>query len=171
MDAALPYQRSFGPNWIRRAVVEVLLMAPAVPENAGRIGGCGWSEHDQVWSVEIGSVQEIEDFGAKLKTEALRDSRVFQNREIPIYQARANERISAQITVKAAGGRRSDECRGIEPLIRSAQDNRADKIWTDEWPDRISGVAVVGWVVAELWSEGNPDCAVKILESDQPLTR
>src|SRR5260370_34015379 len=80
---------------------------------AGGIGGGGRSEDDEVGSVEIGAVEEIEDFGAELQVEALADGGVFQHGKIPGGQGGADVRIAADVAVKAAGGGRSDKGSGI----------------------------------------------------------
>jgi hypothetical protein len=122
--------------------------------NAGWICG-GWRrKDDEIGSVEICAVQQIEDFCAKLKIETLVDSRVFQDGEIPIYKAGTADRVSAQVAVKTNGGRGRDQSGRIEPFIGLTQHDWANEVGIHKRSDRISGVAVVRRVVAQLRSDG-----------------
>src|SRR3974390_1034123 len=51
--------------------------------SGGARSGGARRKDDEVGRVEIGAVQKIEEFGAELKTEALGQSRVFDDGEIP----------------------------------------------------------------------------------------
>src|SRR5260370_39921821 len=121
---------------------------------AGGIGGGGRSEDDEVGSVEIGAVEEIENFGAELQVEALADGGVFQHGKIPSGQGGTGVGVAANVAVEAAEGGRSDEGSGIEPPIGIAEDDRAGELGIQERTDGIAGVAIVGRVVAELRGEG-----------------
>src|SRR6266851_1769562 len=115
---------------------------------AGGIGGGGRSEDDEVGSVEIGAVEEIENFGAELQVEALADGGVFQHGKIPGGESGTDVGVAANVAVEAAEGGRGDEGAGIEPLIGIAEDDRAGEIGIDEGTNGISCVSVVGGVVA-----------------------
>src|SRR5215472_3211129 len=117
-----------------------------------RSGGRG--EDNEVGGIEIGAVQKVKDFRAKLQSETLPQGDVFQHREIPGGQSRADVSVAADVSVEAAGRWRSDKRRGIEPLRRSAQNHGATEIWIQERAHGIAGVAIVRRVVAELRREG-----------------
>jgi hypothetical protein len=73
-----PYQSSFKPNRTCRDVVAVLEMTPAVPDNPVGFLAVG-GEDDKVRSIEIGTIKQIKEFGAKLQAQPLMKSYVFQN--------------------------------------------------------------------------------------------
>ncbi len=114
-------------------------------DGAGGAGDAGWilgggrSEGDQVGGVEVGAVEEIEDFGAELEGEALAEFGVFEDAEIPGGEAGADVGVAAEIAGETAGGWRSDECGGIEPLVGIAGDDFAGEIGIEEWADRDCG--------------------------------
>src|SRR5579859_734659 len=114
------------------------------------VSGRGRGEDDQVGGVEVGAIEKIEDFGAKLKAEALADDSVFEDGEVPGGQPGADVGVAADVAVETAIGGRSEKGRGIEPLARFAQDHRAREIGIKERAHGIARVAVVGRVVAEL---------------------
>ena len=120
---------------------------------AGGIGGGGRSEDDQVGGVEVGAVEQVENFGAELQGHAFADAGVFESGEIPGGQAGADVGVATQVAVEAAVGGRSEKGFGVEPLIGIAEDDGAVEIGIQEWAHRIARVAVVRRVVAELRRE------------------
>ena len=98
------------------------MIAPAVPETAGR------SEHNQIRSIEIGSIQQIENLGAKLQAQAFVNRCLFQRREVPGRKARTDQCVSPKIAVKSAVGRRREKRVWIKPLIGIAQNHRPGEI-------------------------------------------
>src|SRR5215469_2735845 len=69
-------------------------------------GGRGRREDDEIGGVEIGAVQKVEDFRAKLQTQALPQRDVLQDREIPGGKSRAEVSVAADVSVEAACRRR-----------------------------------------------------------------
>ena len=128
-------------------------MAPAVPERPVRFAAVGWSKYNEVRSIEVGAIEEIEKFGAKLQAQPLMKGYVFQNGEIPRREAWADERVSSEIAVESAGGGRGYERAGVEPLRRLAENGGSSKTWIYERSHGIPCVAIVRRVVAELRSE------------------
>ena len=118
-----------------------------------RARGGGRSEHDEVGRIEIGAIKEVEEFGAELEAHAFANRRVFQDGKIPGGQAGADVGVAADVAEETAGGWRADECIGIEPLTRLAEDDGAGECWIQEGTHRITSVAIVGGVVAQLWRE------------------
>ena len=118
--------------------------------DAGRILGGRWREGDQVWRVEVGAIEQVEDFGAELESEAFAELRVFEDAEVPGGEAGTNVCVATEIAGEAAGGWRRDERGGIEPLARIAGDDFAGEIGIEEWANGIARVAGVAGVVAEL---------------------
>src|ERR1700676_2066959 len=78
-----------------------------LPRGRGRARDCsgsprdsGRSKHYQIRRIEIRTVQQIENFCAKLKAESLVESCLFQHREVPRGQARTNQRVPSQVAVE-----------------------------------------------------------------------
>src|SRR6202040_1227745 len=120
---------------------------------AWRVRGGRRCENNQVWRVEIGAIEQVEDFSAELQAQPLANFRIFQHREIPSAEPGTDIGVSAKIACKTAGGGRSDECVWIEPLVRVTQNNRAREIRIQKRSDGISRVAGVRRVVAQLRCE------------------
>lgn len=80
--------------------------------------GRGRSEDDEVRGIEIGAVQEVENFRAELQSKVFPKCDVLKDREIPSGKSRADVGVSADVSIEAAGRWRSDKRGGIEPLRR-----------------------------------------------------
>src|SRR5580704_7229078 len=107
-------------------------------------------EDDQVGRIEVGSVEQIEDFGAKLQREAFTKLRVFEDAEVPGAEAGTNISVAAEVAGESALGRRGDERCGIEILLGVAGDDFAGEIGIEEGAHGVAGIAGVRGVVAEL---------------------
>ena len=78
---------------------------------SGRDAGGG--ENDQVRSVEVGAVEQVEYFRPGLQVEAAAEGCVLECGEIPGSETGAGERVATQVAIEAAAGRRSEECRRV----------------------------------------------------------
>src|SRR5713101_3995033 len=92
------------------------------PRSRGRAGdgsgSAGYSrgrENDQIRRIEIGAVQEVEDFRTKLKAQAFPKGDVFQDRKIPGGQARPDQRVSAKVAIESAVRRGCQKSTGVKP--------------------------------------------------------
>ena len=95
--------------------------------DAGRILGGRRSENDQVGRVEVGAVEEVEEFGAELQGEALAELGVFEGAEIPGGEAGADVGVATKIAGEAALGRRCDKGRGTYAEPDSAGHREGDR--------------------------------------------
>src|ERR1700674_4287887 len=82
----------------------------------------------------------------------VREEELLCRGHIGLHQRWALQSISPHIPV--GSGQRLDESFGIKVLVRSALDHRSGKVWIDGRPHGITGVAIIGWVVGKLRSEG-----------------
>ena len=80
---------------------------------------------DEIRSIEIGAVQEVEDLQPELNVLAFMQACIFQDGQVPRCKTWANQRISPKIAVESAVIWRSDKRVGIEPLIRISEHDRA----------------------------------------------
>ena len=71
-------------------------------DDAGGGGDAGRGEDDGVGLVEIRAIEKVENFGAKLKIQALTNSRVFEHGEIPGCQAGPDQGVSPYVSVEPA---------------------------------------------------------------------
>src|SRR5690348_12478728 len=122
-------------------------------DNAGSGGGGAGRKGDQIWRVEIGTIQQVEKFGAKLQIEPFGEPRVLESRKVPSCEAGTNQRVSAQIAIKTAAAWRTNKRFRIEPLAWIPQNYGARECGIHKRTDRISRVSIIGGVVAELGSK------------------
>lgn len=87
----------------------------------GRAGGGGVD--DGIGRIEIGVIEEIEDFGAELERETFRDGKFAGDGEVGFDKAGALQGVAADVAVGA--GQRLDEGIGIEELRGAALDDGA----------------------------------------------
>ena len=80
------YQSSFKPNCTCRDVVEVLVIAPAVPDNPVGLAAVGGVKTIRFGRIEVGAVQQIEDLRAKLQVAAPREGRYLSSRRNPTWR-------------------------------------------------------------------------------------
>src|SRR5205823_6585492 len=106
---------------------------------------------DEIRGVEIGPVQEIENLRAELQVHSLTYMSSLGCGEIPGRQTWTSVGIPPHIAVETAVARWRNKGVGIEPLVRISKNHGARKRGIEEWPHRIARVAVVRWVIAELW--------------------
>ena len=144
-------------------MLAVAVMTPGVPSAAGSVlvgGGAlrgAVGEDDFVGEREVGVVEEVEELGAELEAEALRDLRGLEQREIPVSVAGAYEAVAAGVADGAVGGRGKGV--GVEVLRgplggAAAGVELAGEVWVDVGADGIAAVTGAGGVVAELRREG-----------------
>src|SRR5690348_6773612 len=119
-----------------------------------QICGCGRREDDEVRSVEISAVQEIEKLSAELDAKPLANSCFLQNGKIPSGEPGTSVGVPAGVAKESAGGRRRDKGGGIEPLGGISRHDIPCKVRVEERPHGISGVARVRGVVTKLRREG-----------------
>jgi len=91
-----------------------------------------------------------------LKAESFGNGCVFHDGEIPSAKAWARNDATSRIAPETRVVGRAEECFRIEPPRGFAEDERAVEGWIDERANGIAGVAVVGWVVAELRGQWEP---------------
>lgn len=73
-------------------------------DGASRSRNSSWRKYDQIWSIEVGTIEQIEEFSSKLERQPLSDCGVFERREVPGPQPWAVESISTQIAPESAVG-------------------------------------------------------------------
>ena len=117
---------------------------------AGQAAGC---EDDEIGGSKVGTIQEIEKFGAKLNIEPFANFVFLEHGKIPSGQSWTGIGVAANVSIETAGGGRRKKSGWIKPLTGLAENDRAGKSGIEKWADRISGVTVVGRVVAELRSK------------------
>ena len=144
------------PSAERLALPEHLDSELNLPGRRGRAGNCSRRtgnprrcEHDKVGRIEIGSVQQIEDLGAKLKVSSRSRMAVSFTQKNPRwrvlvrsgYSCRDCRRIRCWPGVEETrwGCTTETDCRVVAVEVR-----------VDKRSHRITGVPIVGRVVAEL---------------------
>lgn len=121
-----------------------------------RVGRSGGRKRDEVRRVEIGPVQEVEEFRPELQAKAFANPGVLKGREIPSGESRTDIGVPPHIAVKSAvRGRRQKSVR-IKPLVGIPKNDGPGEAWIEERSDRIASVAVVRWVVAKLRRKREP---------------
>src|SRR5579883_2890599 len=108
-------------------------------------------EHDEIRRIEIRVIQEVKELRAKFEIATLGDRRPLQERKIPGGQPWTDERVPAEIALKAAVGRRLQECSRVEPLVWISQNDWSGEIWIGKRANGVTCVEVIRRVVAELW--------------------
>ena len=68
--------------------------------------------------IELGMIEEVEEFGAELQGHAFGELRVFQERHVPVIQSRYFDNISSRVAERSE--RRRLEAAGIEVAVDRA---------------------------------------------------
>jgi len=113
-------------------------------------------KRDQVWRVEVCAIEQVKDFSAKLKRKPFVQSCCLEGGEVPGCEPGTGQSVPAQIAIEAAIRWRRDERIRVEPLGRLAKDYRTSEGRIYKWAYRISGVAIVRRVIAELRRKWKP---------------
>src|SRR5262249_26457640 len=122
-------------------------------DHSGGGRNAGGRERDGIRRVEIRPVQDVEELRAELQVQSFTYPGGLQKRQVQSRQPRTNQRVSAKVSVEPAVVRRREKGRRIEPLARFAQNDRTGKCRVYERTHRVSRVAIVRRVVAELRSK------------------
>lgn len=96
-------------------------------------------------------VQNIEEFGAKLRPQSLCDLRIFAKRGIQIRETGADQRISSYIAISA--GSWNDVGVRIEILRGAALNHAAMKSGIDGGSNRVAAVSIIRRIESKLRSE------------------
>src|SRR5690349_17992636 len=121
---------------------------------ARQICGRGRREDDEVRSVEISAVQEIEDLSPELDAKPLANSCFLQNGKVPCGEPWTCVGVPAGVAKESAVGRRRDKGGWIEPLGGISRHDAPRKVRVEERAYGIPGVSRVRGVVTELRRKG-----------------
>ncbi len=142
------YQRSFRANWTWREVVEVLVIAPAVPETPVGV---------KTMRLGVLKLARLRRLKSSPRNSAVMRSWIFVSLNVEKSQVAKPGPVSVsrprlpQNPLLAGGARNAA---GLNHCAGLPSDDRSVEIGIHKWADRVAGVSIVGGVVAELWSDG-----------------
>ena len=147
------YQRNFRANCTWRAVVDVLVIAPAVPESPVRFVAVGGVNTIRLGVLKLARFKILKISARNCTLKRSRSAVSFSKEKSQVASPGPIE-ASSDVSKEAAGGRRRDERGWIEPLARLSQHHTAFEVRIQERPHGISRVAGIRRVVTELRRKG-----------------
>ena len=142
------HQSSFSANCTCRAVVEVAVIAPAVPDTPEGVKVIRFGV------LKLARFSRLKISARNCRVRRSRRVRVLDGREVPRCQTGAGEVVAGGVAPETAVRWRLQKHRRIEPLRRRPENCVSCEARIVERPHRVAGVAVVRRVIAELRGEG-----------------